>query len=145
MDKIYNNTQLKSKRQQGKTTLKLVFPPGWLPGECSRLKPPHFPFECMSLNASLDNNNYNDNNNKGVGGVVYTLQNLKKRHAALPSLADTTRTASARINWLAFAQFGWKRNANNTWSGQTVLIEPSLADFGFLPQLVGVDNGHECC
>lgn len=106
MDKIYNNTQLKSKRQQGKTTLKLVFPPGWLPGECSRLKPPHFPFECMSLNASLDNNNYNDNNNKGVDGVVYTLQTLKKRHAALPSLADTTRTASARTNWLAFAQFG---------------------------------------
>ena len=61
-----------------KYNLKIIaFPPGWLPGECSRLKPPpQFPF--WNLNASSDNENYNDdnnnnnnnnNNNKG-GGMV---------------------------------------------------------------------------
>ena len=90
---------------------------------------------CVSYNNNNNNNNDNNNtnNNMGRGSGLSSLR--------VPSWVDTTITASACLNWLALAYYGWKGNGNPTRSIQSTSCEILKTYSGCLPELVSGDTG----
>ena len=77
--------------------------------------------------ADINNCNQNNNNNKGRRSG---LNSEGREFLGLLSWVNATRTASACLNRLALAQYGWKGKGSPIRSSQSTSCELLITDFG---------------